>query len=62
MSRWSRIAPFAARRVLVLFACVLVPLFGFGMLAEDVIEKALFSSMVRFCSSCTHMPARSWTW
>lgn len=29
-------------RITLLFVCVLGPLFGFGMLAEDVIEKQLF--------------------
>lgn len=42
MSRWGRLAPIATPRVLVLFMCVLAPLFGFGVLAEDVVEKDLF--------------------
>lgn len=42
MSRWLRAAAFAPRRVLMLFIFVLAPLFGFGMLAEDIIDKELF--------------------
>jgi membrane-associated phospholipid phosphatase len=42
MSRWSNVTPLASPRVLVLFVCVLGPLFGFGVLAEDVMEKKLF--------------------
>lgn len=42
MSRLFRMAAFTPRRVLMLFIFILVPLFGFGVLAEDVIEKELF--------------------
>lgn len=43
MSRLFRSATFSPRRMLTLFIFVLAPLFGFGMLADDVIEKELFS-------------------
>ena len=42
MNRWTNIAPSVTPRVLMLSLCMLVPLFGFGLLAEDVAEKQLF--------------------
>jgi hypothetical protein len=45
-----------SRRLLVLCACPLAPLFVFGMLAEDMPEKEDFSS--HSLSRCSSMPKR----
>jgi membrane-associated phospholipid phosphatase len=38
-----RVAPHAAWRILLLFLGVLLPLFGFGVLADNVLEQELFA-------------------